>query len=114
MASKKLRQPFIAREGLPGNVIATGTLVAAANAKIRSKDPKLTPTLEQYDREVDYASLESLESLVGKVEMDAALSPSSSRARTRQWSVPVLGDGPRGLRLPPDHHDGIGGPWSGP
>lgn len=74
MASKKLRQPFIAREGLPGNVIATATLIAAANAKIRSKEPKLTPTVEQYDREVDYASLESLESLVGKVEMDASLS----------------------------------------
>jgi hypothetical protein len=72
MANKRLQQLFFAREVIPGNLVAG--LYAIANAKVRVKDPKMTPSPEVYDREILYGSLSKLTPLIGKIDVDISFS----------------------------------------
>lgn len=108
MSNYRLQQIFAKRETLPG-VVAT-SLVVAANVKNRIKDPRTTPQVEAYEREILYGSLSALTTLAGKVEMNTTfeieLAGLVTGTNAPNWSLFMEACGMRLAAI-------SGGTWSG-
>lgn len=78
MSSKRRFQIFAQAETQPGVTISDASLFVAANAKLQPKDPVLTITVDQYQREITRASLAALTSISGKVECELTFAVEAS------------------------------------